>query len=122
MYCFDKILIITCFVRNELLASKGLINSNVKFTGTTVAGIMFKGGVILAADQRATNSDIISDKFTKKIHHYAPNIAAGGAGTSADTDAVEKMINAQLELHRLSTGKEVPVSVALTKISHHLFR
>ena len=64
-------------------------------TGTTIAGIIFKvnknqcltniycklklnsiikDGVILGADTRATNGDIVAEKNCEKIHFIAPNI------------------------------------------------
>lgn len=43
-------------------------------TGTTIAGIVFKDGVILGADTRATSGPIVSDKNCEKIHYLAPNI------------------------------------------------
>ena len=91
-------------------------------TGTTIAGLIYKDGVLLAADTRATSGHIIVVKRTRKLHRLAPNIVCAGAGTSADCDKVTDMIASEIELHRLSTGKEVPVCVARTKICQHLFR
>lgn len=91
-------------------------------TGTTIAGCLFRDGVIIGADQRATAGTTIVEKDCEKIHDLAPNMVYGGAGTAADTDKVSRMIKSQLELHRLNSGKEVPVCVAITKITQHLFR
>jgi 20S proteasome subunit beta 2 len=57
-------------------------------TGTTIAGIVFKDGVVLGADTRSTNGDTVADKNCEKIHYIAPNIYCCGAGTAADTEAV----------------------------------
>ncbi|CAF87365.1 unnamed protein product [Tetraodon nigroviridis] len=43
-------------------------------TGTTIAGVVFKDGVVLGADTRATSGDVVADKMCAKIHHIAPNI------------------------------------------------
>lgn len=43
-------------------------------TGTTICGIIFKDGVILGADTRATEGPIVADKNCSKIHYIAPNI------------------------------------------------
>lgn len=43
-------------------------------TGTTIVGIIFKDGVILGADTRATEGPIVSDKNCAKIHYLAKNI------------------------------------------------
>ena len=43
-------------------------------TGTTIAGFIFKDGVILGADTRATEGNIVADKNCFKLHYMAPNI------------------------------------------------
>lgn len=45
-----------------------------------------------------------------------------GAGTAADTEMTTEMIASQLELHRLNTGRIVPVCTANTMIKQMLFR
>jgi hypothetical protein len=44
--------------------------------------------VILGADTRATEGEIVCDKNCEKIHYLAPNISCCGAGTAADTENV----------------------------------
>lgn len=82
----------------------------------------FQDGVILGADSRATNDKIVADKYCPKIHYFAPNIYCCGAGTSADCDQVTKLIASNLELHRLNTGKVVPVVVAERMLKQYLFK
>lgn len=94
----------------------------VQKTGTTIVGIVFKDGVILGADTRATSDSIIADKNCSKIHYLAKNMYCCGAGTAADTEFTTKMISSQLELHRLNTGKQVPVCVANRLLKQYLFR
>eukprot|EP00903_Cladosiphon_okamuranus_P009473 g9028.t1 len=53
-------------------------------TGTTIAGVVFEGGVVLGADTRATGGTTVCDRNCDKIHILAANIACCGAGTSAD--------------------------------------
>ena len=57
-------------------------------TGTTIVGTVFKGGVVLGADTRATAGSEVADKNCEKIHYLAPNIYCCGAGTAADTEKV----------------------------------
>jgi len=91
-------------------------------TGTTIAGIIFKGGVMLGADTRATEGPIVADKNCEKIHYIAPNIYCCGAGTAADTENVTNMISSNLELHALATGRRSRVTTALTMLKQYLFR
>lgn len=43
-------------------------------TGTTIAGIIFKDGVILGADTRATSDTIVADLNSEKIHYLSQHI------------------------------------------------
>lgn len=71
----DSFILITyiCF-RNALLVNKGFVPPKAVSTGTTIVGIIFKDGVILGADTRATEGPIVSDKNCEKIHYLAPNM------------------------------------------------
>jgi len=110
------------FERNVNLEKLGFSLPNVRKTGTTICGVIFKDGVILGADTRSTMGNVVSNKNCDKIHYLADHIYCGGAGTSADTDHVTKMIASELELHRLLTNKKVPIISAVRKIKQHLFQ
>lgn len=109
-------------IRNAELLKGGFQPPRTVKTGTTIAGIIFKDGVILGADTRATEGPIVSDKNCEKIHYLADNMYCCGAGTAADTEMTTAQIASNLELHRLNTGREVPVVVANTLLKQLLFR
>ncbi|XP_057330399.1 proteasome subunit beta type-7 [Microplitis mediator] len=108
--------------RNELLAKKGYAAPKAQKTGTTIVGIIYKDGVILGADTRATSGTIVADKNCSKIHFLSQNIYCCGAGTAADTEKTTEMIASQLELHRLNTGRVPRVVTANRMLKQHLFR
>jgi len=108
--------------RNAMLGASGVAQPKVKKTGTTIVGIVYKDGVVLGADTRATEGSIVCDKNCWKIHNISKNIWCCGAGTSADTEAVTGLIASQLELHRLETGSEPRVVTALTRLKQRLFQ
>ncbi|GAB1868456.1 Proteasome subunit beta [Camponotus japonicus] len=108
--------------RNNALIKKGFAAPKAVKTGTTIAGVVYKDGVILGGDTRATEDTIVADKYSLKIHYLAPNMYCCGAGTAADTEMTTEMIASQLELHRLNTGRIVPVCTANTLIKQMLFR
>ncbi|XP_055902426.1 proteasome subunit beta type-7 [Eupeodes corollae] len=108
--------------RNAQLMQNGFKPPKVVKTGTTIVGIIFKDGVILGADTRATEGPIVSDKNCSKIHFLAKNMYCCGAGTAADTEMTTDSIASQLELHRLNTGRQVPVVAANTLLKQMLFR
>mmetsp|Transcript_22484 Transcript_22484/g.33643 ORF Transcript_22484/g.33643 Transcript_22484/m.33643 type:complete len:303 (+) Transcript_22484:140-1048(+) len=91
-------------------------------TGTTIVGLVYKGGVVLGADTRATGGTEVADKNCEKIHFLAPNIYCCGAGTAADTEKTTELISSQLELLRMNTGSQSRVVTACTMLKRMLFR
>ncbi|XP_034752519.1 proteasome subunit beta type-7 isoform X1 [Etheostoma cragini] len=91
-------------------------------TGTTICGVVFKDGVVLGADTRATEGMIVADKNCSKIHYISPNIYCCGAGTAADTEMTTQIISSNLELHALSTGRLPRVATANRMLKQMLFR
>lgn len=72
-------------MRNKELQAKQVVaNPHFTKTGTTIVGLVYKDGVVLGADTRATAGTIVAEKACSKIHYLAPNMYACGAGTAAD--------------------------------------
>lgn len=91
-------------------------------TGTTIVGVKFATGVVIAADTRSTQGPIVADKNCAKLHRIAPRIWCAGAGTAADTEAVTQLTASNIELHSLSTRREPRVITALQMLKQHLFK
>ncbi|XP_050307326.1 proteasome subunit beta type-7 [Anthonomus grandis grandis] len=108
--------------RNAMLEGKGHAMPKAQKTGTTIVGIIYKDGVILGADTRATEDTTVADKNCEKIHYLAPNMYCCGAGTAADTEMTTQMVSSQLELHRLYTNRVVRVATANQMLKQYLFR
>lgn len=110
------------FRKSEIISYRQLHNIKIKKTGTTIAGLVFKKGLILGADTRATNDKVSCDTNCQKIHYLAPNICCMGAGTSADAENISKLLFYQLELQRLSTGRESKVLTSLSICKNFLYK
>ncbi|GAB5590969.1 proteasome core particle subunit beta 2 [Umbelopsis nana] len=110
------------YTRNNALETKGVKPPKATSTGTTIVGVIYKDGVCLGADTRATEGPIVADKNCEKIHYLSPNLYCCGAGTAADTEFTTNLISSQLELHRLSTGRKTRVTTAMTMLKQMLFR
>ncbi|KAJ5072970.1 proteasome subunit beta type-7 [Anaeramoeba ignava] len=108
-------------LRNEELTKQGYEKKKQRKTGTTIAGIIFKDGVVLGADTRATEGYIVADGNCEKIHRISDYIYCCGAGTSADTENTTALISSKLELMRLTTGREPRVQNALTLLKQYLY-
>nr|CBE66750.1 CG18341-PA [Drosophila ananassae]CBE66753.1 CG18341-PA [Drosophila ananassae]CBE66756.1 CG18341-PA [Drosophila ananassae]CBE66757.1 CG18341-PA [Drosophila ananassae] len=108
--------------RNAELLAGGYEPPKAVKTGTSIVGIIYKDGVILGADTRATEGPIVSDKNCSKIHHLQKHIYCCGAGTAADTEMMTLMTSAELDMHQLNTGRTVPVVCASMLLRRTLFR
>ncbi len=111
-----------CFSRNLELEQQGFKKPTVRKTGTTIVGMIFKDGVVLGADTRATGGSTVCDKNCEKIHYIAPNIWCCGAGTAADTEHTTELIASKLALLRLATGQQSRVRTACQLLKELLFR
>ncbi|XP_029441335.1 proteasome subunit beta type-7-like [Rhinatrema bivittatum] len=112
--------------RNECLekelSQQGLKVPKARKTGTTIAGLVFKDGVILGADTRATDDMVVADKNCLKIHPITSRIYCCGAGVAADAEATTQLLSSNLQLHALSTGREPRVVTACRMLKQMLFR
>ncbi len=81
-------------------------------TGTTTVALACKGGIVLAADKRATAGYLISFKKFEKIMSITDWIAVTVAGTVSDVQLLVKYIKAELRLKRIRTGRENTVKEA----------
>ncbi|XP_036688529.1 proteasome subunit beta type-10 isoform X2 [Balaenoptera musculus] len=100
----------------------GLRVPHARKTGTTIAGLVFRDGVILGADTRATNDSIVAYQSCEKIHFIAPKIYCCGAGVAADAEMTTRMAASNMELHALSTGREPRVATVTRALRQTLFR
>jgi len=104
------------------MAEKGLPAPKATSTGTTIVGCLFKDGIVLGADTRATEGPIVADKNCEKIHYITESIRCCGAGTAADTEFTTALISSNMELHALQTGRKPRVVTAMTMLKQMLFK
>ncbi|CAD5229793.1 unnamed protein product [Bursaphelenchus okinawaensis] len=109
-------------VRNVALDGMGVQPYVHRSTGTTIVACLSKTGLVMGADSRATQGNVIADKQCEKVHKLTESMYACGAGTAADLDQVTKMLGANLRLLELNTGKKARVISALKMAKQHLFK
>ncbi|MEK6923824.1 MAG: archaeal proteasome endopeptidase complex subunit beta [Candidatus Micrarchaeota archaeon] len=80
--------------------------------GTTTVGVIFNGGVVLAADKRATMGTFIASKTVEKIQLVSERMALTTAGGVGDAQSLARILRAELELYRYSHGKVMTVQGA----------
>ncbi|XP_037340715.1 proteasome subunit beta type-10 [Pungitius pungitius] len=112
--------------RNAVLESSlsefGCKAPSARKTGTTIAGIVYKDGVVLGADTRATDDMVVADKNCMKIHYIAPKIYCCGAGVAADAEITTQVMASNVELHVLNTGRPPLVAMVTRQLKQMLFR
>lgn len=88
-------------------------------TGTTTVGLIYKDGVILAADKKATMGYFVASKEAKKIHHIIDSIGMTIAGSVGDAQAMIRLLRAELELYKYE-HEYITVRAAATLLANIL--
>ena len=88
--------------------------------GTTTVGLIFKDGVVLATEMRATMGNLIASKRAKKIYKITPRIAMTTAGGVGDAQQLVRIIQVECSLYEMRRGKTKSVGAASTLLSNYL--
>ena len=94
-------------------------------TGTTTIGIKYDGGVILAADRRATAGHMIVDKRVKKAIVINDRMALTTAGSVSELQFLMKLFRAEVRLKEVHTGRTMLIKEAsnlLAQLVYHSIR
>lgn len=89
--------------------------------GTTTIGVVCEGGVILAADKRASMGYLIANKEIEKMFKITDKIALTIAGMAADGQKLAQYLIAEMDLYRMNTNVEPSLTVASNLMSNILF-
>lgn len=95
-------------------------NTKEVLKGTTTVGVTFNGGVVLAADKRATMGNFIAAKDVEKIHFVGDKVALTIAGGVGDAQSLVRLMRAELELYKYGKGRELSVQGAATLLANIL--
>lgn len=94
---------------------------NLALKGTTTVGVVYKNGVVITADKRASAGTFIASKKAKKVHPITDKIVFTISGLVADAQVLVKWI--QNYVRRLSIERERPPLVkevaSLTSVLLH---
>jgi proteasome beta subunit len=87
-------------------------------TGTTTLAMVFKDGVVLAAERRALMGTLIAHKVTKKVFKVDDHLGLTTAGLVGDAQLLTRYLTAEAELYRLKRNKEMSVGAAATLMAN----
>jgi len=94
-----------------------MANNELK-TGTTTIGVVFKDGVVIATEHRATMGNIIAHKEVQKLFKIDDNLGLTVAGLVGDAQRLARYIKAEVELYKLKKGAPMTVNAAATLLSN----
>ncbi|MFH1391396.1 MAG: proteasome subunit beta [Candidatus Diapherotrites archaeon] len=89
-------------------------------TGTTTVGLIFNGGVVLAADQRASMGHIAYDDEAEKIYKINDKLAVTNAGNVGDSLAVIRFLKSHARIYELERNETMTARAATTFLSNIL--
>ena len=76
--------------------------------GATTIGVVFDGGVILAAEKRVTYGSMIMSKTGKKVFRIADQVGAACAGLVSDMQILAREVEAQAKLFNYEMKRPMP--------------
>jgi proteasome beta subunit len=89
--------------------------------GATTVGVVFKDGVILAAEKRVTYGYFIMSKGGKKVFKVTDRIGVACAGLVGDMQILAKEMEAQANLFSMDVGRPITVRSASKLMANVLF-
>ena len=89
--------------------------------GATTVGVVFKDGVLLAAEKRVTYGYFVMSKGGKKVFKITNRIGVACAGLVGDMQILAKEMEAQANLFSMDTGRNINVRAAAKLLANVLF-
>ncbi len=89
--------------------------------GATTVGVVFKDGVILAAEKRVTYGYFIMSKGGKKVFKITDRIGVACAGLVGDMQILAREMEAQANLYSMDVGRKISVKSAAKLMANVLF-
>lgn len=89
--------------------------------GTTTLGFIFKGGVIIAVDSRASMGSYISSQTVKKVIEINPFLLGTMAGGAADCSFWQRNLGMQCRLFELNNERRISVKAASKLLANNMF-
>jgi proteasome beta subunit len=89
--------------------------------GATTVGVVFKDGVVLAAEKRVTYGYFVMSKGGKKVFKVTDSIGVACAGLIGDMQILAKEMEAQATLYSMDVGRNISVRSAAKLMANVLF-
>lgn len=114
MFTTQKLKFTTPFMENKASFDNSEIIKMVKpFKGTTTLAFIFKHGIVIAVDSRATSGQYISSRSVHKVIHINKFLLSTMAGGAADCLFWEKRMGSYAKYFELTYGRRISVASAV---------
>ncbi|MHC1586427.1 MAG: Ntn hydrolase family protein [Candidatus Hecatellaceae archaeon] len=90
--------------------------------GATTIGLIYRDGVILAAEKRVAYGYLVLSKAGKKVFRITSNVGAACAGLMADMQVLVKEASAYINLYSLESRRPPTVNAVAKVIASLLFQ
>jgi len=98
------------------------LDSRIKFNhGTTTLGFIFKHGVLIAVDSRASMGSYIGSGTVKKVIEISQWLLGTMAGGAADCSFWERNLAFQCRVHYLREGKRISTAAASKLLANTIY-
>lgn len=78
-------------------------------TGTTTVGVVYKDGVVLAADKRVSAGSLVINRTIEKVLRLSERAGVTTAGSVADVQAIIRIMKAEISLHEVRSGSKMNI-------------
>lgn len=89
--------------------------------GATTVGLVFKDGVVLAADKRVSYGYTLLSKSGRKIFQIDKKIGMACAGLLGDMQGLAKSITAEIKIYELENNRSISVKGAAKLLANILY-
>ncbi|KAL0239070.1 hypothetical protein PCE1_004761 [Barthelona sp. PCE] len=90
--------------------------------GTTTLAFVFEEGIIVAADSRATQGNLIANRKTKKVLEITPHLLGTMAGGAADCAFWERVLTKRAQLYELQNNERISAKAASKVLADMVYR
>ena len=91
-----------------------------KKTGTTTVGLIYDGGVVLAAEKKATMGYLLDSKEARKVYPIDDRMAITTAGTVGDIQTIVRYMRAEVNIFKFQKNRKIGVRAATVLLANIL--
>lgn len=100
-----------------------LVGSVIKpYHGTTTLAFVFREGMVVAVDSRATSGSYIASQTVNKVIEINKNLLGTMAGGAADCMFWEKVMGLHAKGYELANGRRITAAAASMYLSNSVYR